>query len=246
MTDVDAVGDYDFRLVDLYDEDNPDGPDHEFYRGLADERRAQIVLDLGCGTGILTVTMAADGRTVVGVDPSPAMIAFARGRPGADGVTWVVGDSSVAPREQFDFSIMTGNVAQHIMDGEWGRTLRDLRDRMSLGGTLAFESRNPAARAWEDWASDERSSRQTRHGELVEWMDVACTNDRTVQLSAHNLFTRTGEEVTSSQTLIFRSRAEIEDDLLKAGFDTEAVYRDWKLTPFDVSAKIMVFVARAN
>lgn len=245
MTDVDAVKDYDPRLVDLYDEDNPDGPDHDFYRGLADERQARAVLDLGCGTGILTVTLAAEGRTVVGVDPSPAMIDFARARPGSDRVTWVVGDSSAAPHAQFDFAIMTGNVAQHIGDSDWGRTLRDLRDRIGSGGTLAFESRNPSVRAWEDWASDERTSRQTRHGELVEWMDVVCTDDRTVQLSAHNLFTRTGEEATSSQILIFRGREEIENHLQKAGFSTEAVYGDWKRTPFDASARVMVFVARA-
>ena len=48
---------YDPRIVDLYDLDNPDGPDHDFYRALADSRDARSILDLGCGTGILTVTL---------------------------------------------------------------------------------------------------------------------------------------------------------------------------------------------
>lgn len=46
--------DYDQRLVDLYDQDNPDGADHDFYRAVADEVSAESILDLGCGTGILT------------------------------------------------------------------------------------------------------------------------------------------------------------------------------------------------
>lgn len=36
----------DSRLVALYDIDNPDGPDHDFYRSLANETGASSILDL--------------------------------------------------------------------------------------------------------------------------------------------------------------------------------------------------------
>lgn len=87
------VTDYAPRTVALYDGDNPDGPDHDYYRSLASVHGTRRILDLGCGTGILTVTLAAPGRVVVGVDPSPAMITYARQRSGAAGVAWVEGDS---------------------------------------------------------------------------------------------------------------------------------------------------------
>ncbi len=51
------LNDYDSRIVDLYDGDNPDGPDHDFYRRLADERAASRILDLRCGTLIDTATL---------------------------------------------------------------------------------------------------------------------------------------------------------------------------------------------
>lgn len=238
--------DYDPRIVELYDEDNPDGPDHDFYRSLADEREARTILDLGCGTGILTVTLARGSRKVIGVDPSSAMIAFARDRPGSEHVDWVEGDSSSVPDEQFDFAVMTGNVVQHIQDSGWMRTLHDLRRCMQVGGTLAFESRNPTARAWEAWQSDDRESRETGHGTLEEWMDVEPLDDRTVRLLARNHFLRTGETVVEEQLLIFRSRRELERDLRDAGFGIEAVYGDWARTPFGASARVMVFVARSR
>lgn len=106
--------DYDPRLVALYDLDNPDGPDHDFYRALAERIDARSVLDLGCGTGLLTTTLAREGRRVVGIDPSPAMLAMARSRPGAERVEWILGDSRAAPAGPFDLVVMTGNVAQHI------------------------------------------------------------------------------------------------------------------------------------
>lgn len=238
--------DYDARIVDLYDDDNPDGPDHDHYRALADDRDARAILDIGCGTGILTVTFAASHRRVVGVDPSAAMLDFARGRPGAERVTWVAGDSSAAPRELFDLAILSGNVAQHIPDGAWSRTLRDVRERMEAGGALAFESRNPAAREWERWGAEGPTSRETPHGTLVEWMEVDRVDDRSVRFTAYNRFVRAEETVAVTEVLVFRSRAEIERDLQDAGFAIESVAGDWANTPFDGTARIMAFVARAR
>lgn len=236
------------RLVELYDIDNPDGPDHDFYRALAEESHAQAILDLGCGTGMLTVTLADHGvgRRVVGVDPSPAMLAFARARPGADRVEWIDGDSSHAPQELFDLAVMTGNVAQHVPDDAWHRTLADLHARLRVGGALAFESRNPAAREWETWSSAGATHRETPHGELVEWMDVDVVDERTVRFRAHNRFVATGETVTEEQSLIFRSRAEIEGDLSNAGFAVERVLGGWDGSPFAGSERLMIFVARAR
>ncbi|MBC7763366.1 MAG: class I SAM-dependent methyltransferase, partial [Candidatus Saccharibacteria bacterium] len=74
------MDDYDARLVELYDTDNPGGPDHDFYRQVADEIDARTILDLGCGTGMLTASFARAGRRVVGIDPSPNMLAYATKR----------------------------------------------------------------------------------------------------------------------------------------------------------------------
>lgn len=237
---------YDQRLVELYDQDDPDGPDHDFYRALAAEVSARRILDLGCGTGILTVTFAGKGRDIVGVDPSPSMLSYAQHRPGAEHVEWILGDSSSIPRDGYDYAVMTGNVAQHLPDGQWERTLLDLRRALRRGGILAFESRNPAAREWESWASVERSTRETLHGPLTEWQDVSELAPGVVELRAHNLFADTQDVVTETLVLTFRSRGVLEEQLRAAGFEVQATYGTWTCTAFTENSPLIVLVARAR
>lgn len=240
-----AMADYDARIVELYDDDNPNGPDHDFYRGLVARERAGSVLDLGCGTGILTVTLAAPHRRVVGVDPSPRMLAHAGARAGGESVAWVRGDSTKAPGGPFDVALMTGNVAQHIIGDHWTRTLRDVRERMPVGGLLAFESRNPARRAWEAWATAERATRSTRLGRIEEWYEARESSPGVVRVTAHTVFETSGDHVADEFDLAFRARRELERQLREAGFTVEAVHGDWRGSPFTHDDALLIVEARA-
>lgn len=234
------MSDYDPRIVALYDEDNPDGPDHDWYRLLADEIDARTILDVGCGTGMLTVTFARPGRQVHGIDPSPAMLDHATRRPGADQVTWTLGDSSVMTVGNADLAVMTGNVAQHIPDPAWERTLADLSAALRPGGLLAFESRNPPARAWEYWTSAE----PTRRGSLRQWTEARELPGGRVQLDEHTIFDTTGEHIVEAAVLSFRSRALLESQLAAAGFEIVGVWGDWNRTPQASTSPLLVFEAR--
>jgi ubiquinone/menaquinone biosynthesis C-methylase UbiE len=238
--------DYDPRIVDLYDGDNPDGPDHDYFRGLADQTGARRILDVGCGTGILTVTFACAGREVVGVDPSPTMLAYARRREGAEKVTWIDGDASSASGDPFDLVVMSGNVAQHIPDPDWSRALVDIRTVAGRGATLAFESRNPAIRAWETWHQPTATLRQTVHGPLEEWSEVEERERGRVLLRSFNRFVSTGDTVVQEDVLTFRDAGTLSSQLEEAGFDVTNIWGDWRRTPFDGSQRIMVFEARVR
>jgi SAM-dependent methyltransferase len=140
------------RLVDQYDIENPHGPDFDFFLALADALHALRIVDLGCGTGLLTRQLAIAGREVTGVDPAAAMLAYARRQPGAERVTWIDGDSHALGTPAADLVLMTSNVAQVFLDDDaWAATLRHIYAALRPGGHLAFESRNPADRAWERW-----------------------------------------------------------------------------------------------
>jgi SAM-dependent methyltransferase len=236
------------RLVELYDSANPRGADTDFYIQLAADLNAHTILDLGCGTGLLTRELAVGNRQVIGVDPAAAMLAVARRQPGAERVRWIEGDSSAMGRPDADLVIMAGNVAQvFLSDAEWTTTLNFIHAALRSGGHLAFESRNPNARAWEEWNRDATYTvSDSPFGPIEEWLEVVSEDNGRVRLKGYNTFKETGEVLVVNSELRFRSLDEMTQSLRKAGFIVEQVFGDWSRSLFVNTSRFMVVIARRD
>jgi len=238
---------YDARLVAIYDSANAYGPESQpaFYRQLAADLRASSIIDLGCGTGMITCELAALGYDMIGVDPAPEMLKVARMRPKADKVTWIEGDVHGLGRQDADLAIMTGHVAQFfVSDTSWSSALAALRIALRPGGHLAFESRNPTVREWEDWTPQKRRVVDDPEAGLIErWPEVHEVQDGVVSYTIHNLFLATGEEVLAPTRIRFRSQDELTGSLREAGFTVENIYGDWDRQPASPSSRELIYVA---
>ncbi|MDT7786145.1 MAG: hypothetical protein QOF58_4564 [Pseudonocardiales bacterium] len=201
----------DARLARLYDAFDGPRDDLALYTGIADEIGAASVLDVGCGTGSLAVLLAASGRSVVGVDPALASLELARAKDSR--VTWIHGDATSLPPLAVDLVTMTGNVAQVFLGEDWEATLRGVRGALRPGGHFVFETRRPERRAWEDWA---RTKPRVLVGvrEQLELLDVSLPF-----VSLRHIYSfPDGTAIASESTLRFRSRAEVEQSLVRCGF----------------------------
>lgn len=143
-------------LAELYDPLDPDRGDLQPYLDRAVEIRARRVLDVGCGTGVLALLLAARGLDVVGVDPDPYSLAVAEAKPGAEGIRWIEGGAVAVPTDPpFDFATLTANVAQAIItDAAWNATLAGIARALRPGGEVMLETRDPERRAWEGWTRE--------------------------------------------------------------------------------------------
>ncbi len=246
MRHIDPTGDpyRDQRLVELYDSDNAAGDDHEYYRALADALAARKIIDFGCGTGLLTRSLATSGRVVIGVDPSPTMLGYARRQPGSTAVTWVDGDATVIERAgDADLVISSGNAMMHVSPETYPSVLRSLADALRVGGVISFESRNPAARAWEQWTpAATYTERETRFGHLREWLDVTEVDRGRVVFDAHNVFPD-GRDAVYTSVLYFRTAEEITTDLERGGFCDVDVRGGWHGESLADDSRLLVFRA---
>jgi SAM-dependent methyltransferase len=142
----------DVRLARLYETLCPWGRSDQFFLDVANEIPNSRVLDLGCGTGQITLALARAGHQVTGIDPAAASLALARAKPGAEQVVWIEGTSADAPADAFDLALMTNHVAQFMTDdGAWLEVLADVYRALAPGGRLVFDSRDPVAQEWEKW-----------------------------------------------------------------------------------------------
>jgi hypothetical protein len=144
--------------------------------------------------------------------------------------------------------MMTGNVAQIFLEeDDWLATLRDIHRALRSGGVLAFESRNPTARGWDQWNRTQTFTRtDTPFGPLEEWLDVVEVRDGRVHFQAHNVFVATGEVLAVDSVVRFRSHDEIRSTLAACGLTVERVYGDWHHGALTDTSHVMVCVARLN
>ena len=230
------------RLAAIYDTLDGDRCDLEVYADIAHQLGARQILDVGCGTGTFALVLAERGLGMIGVDPAAGSLDVARAKPGADRVRWIHGDATSLPPMQVDLSTMTANAAQAIIEpSDWDGTLRGVHAALRPEGRLAFETRDPACRAWESWnrATSYRTTDIPGVGNVETWVELTDVDRPLVSFRSTFVFATDGEVLTSDSTLRFREREEVEAALFARGY----VIDDVRDAP-DRLGRELVFIAR--
>lgn len=237
----------DTTLAELYDLMAPWGePDDAFYFDLV--MAADSVLDIGCGTGLLLREAREAGHTgrLVGLDPAEAMLDVAR-RDRTD-VEWVHGDLSTASWDrEFDLIVMTGHAFQvFVTDDVLRSSLAAIRSALTDDGCFAFETRNPAARAWEGWTPDRVIEIITPGDGVVHFsrdVDLPVDGD-IVRFTATFTSPAWDEPMLSRSTLRFLDADSLSSFLSEAGLEIEEQYGDWDGNPLTATSPEIITIAR--
>jgi SAM-dependent methyltransferase len=146
-----------------------------------------LVVELGCGSGLLTKYLVDAGHRVIATDASPAMLDIARDHaPGAEDIRRIVLPDDPIP--EADAIVSIGHVLSYLPDeASIIRALEAIADALRPGGLIAIDlcdfayakaRSEPATMAWQhdDWALITETSSPTPD-RFVRQMAIFMRND---------------------------------------------------------------------
>jgi 2-polyprenyl-3-methyl-5-hydroxy-6-metoxy-1,4-benzoquinol methylase len=130
----------------------------KFYTDLACKAGGPV-LEIACGTGLVTLPIAAQGIPLTGVDIARPMLAHAylKARQQQVAIDLIEADArQLHFKKQFSFIYITGNAFQAFLQrSDQERLLVSVKLHLAPNGIFAFETRNPSGHDLSDQLEEE-------------------------------------------------------------------------------------------
>jgi SAM-dependent methyltransferase len=205
------------------------------------------VLEVACGTGRLTLPIAAEKIPITGIDVSPAMLARAREKSAA--IDWQLQDArAMNLGKQFALIFMATNALQHLHDQDSIMAfLNRARSHLRPGGFLILDVFNPSL---QKLARPLGSPRNHKTFSLVDGRRVEVTSDseyfRDSQILHFILTYRHEGRVIHTKDV--RMRCFFPEELLAlcrlGGFTVSKRFGDYDERPFECDSPQQILVCR--
>jgi SAM-dependent methyltransferase len=206
------------------------------------------VLEVACGTGRLTLPIAAEGIPITGVDVSPAMLARAREKS-AD-IDWQLQDArSMELGRRFALVFMATNALQHLHDVDEVLTFLDrARTHLKPDGSLILDVFHPSV---EKLARVLGSPRHHKRFSLADGRLIDVTSDseylRESQILHFVLTYRHEGKVVHTKDV--RLRCFFPNEMIAlcrlGGFRVKERFGDYDERPFDDNSPQQILVCEA-
>jgi len=230
----------DSKIASIYDLCNPWANDTDFYLSLASHNKMKI-LDLGCGTGILSRAFAEKNHTVIACDPAPAMLEIAKENDKNKKVEWVLsGAQDYKSTTLFDLIVMTGHTFQvFLKEKDVLAVFKTVKKCLAEDGVFVFESRNPKISWIERWSGSTKKI-QSKPGETIT-MSTDSLKKKGNRISFCHQYEFKDERIESCSTLLFLSDNQIKKMLDKEGLKIIEEYGNWDYSPVNDQNPEMIF-----
>ena len=210
------------------------------------------VLELGCGTGRITIPAARAGARIAGIDRSAEMLARLRRRVKRlrrGSATLVRGDIRALPfrgRPGFSLVLAPYGILQSLTrESDLKSTLTSVHGVLRRGGLFGIDL-VPDLPRWSEY--DRRVSLRGRRGKASVTLIESVRQDRARRLTIfdHEYVERRGRHArTHHFTLTFRTLSVVQMSrrLEQAGFEIKAVLGDYQGGPWDPRSDVWIILA---
>ena len=242
--------------ADFYDWENAqtlDRRDVKFWQGMA-ERAKGPILELGCGTGRVTIPVARTGARIIGVDRSGEMLGRAlkrsrrmrsRARP-----TWLRGDIRFLPFRPgaiFDLVMAPYGILQSLVsESDLTATLSSVQRVLAPGGIFGVDL-VPDLPVWKEYRNKVRFHGTRRGGKSRITLVESVRQDRAKKLTMFDqeyIEQRGRTRKTRRFSLVFRTLTvpQMTRRLENAGFRVKAILGDYGGDPWDRRADVWLIL----
>jgi SAM-dependent methyltransferase len=237
---------------EIYDLENQDfEPDGSFFLDYARKLNGRV-LELGCGTGRVTIPLAQQNVDITGLDVVPAMIERAKQKAGDLPIPWVLADVRHFQLQQtFRLIFETGSVFQHLLTRfDQESYFAGVREHLEEEGLLIFALMFPhphliiSEEAEKDWFQYQDNYRRTVRVSGTECYDPI----RQVKLETayRRWMDESGQEILKVAPLALRYTfpQEIQTLLHYNRFEIFEQFGDWDRSPLTEKSRLMIFVCK--
>lgn len=232
------------RLAGVYDELVVDPCFAEWADFLEDTWRGdpvRRVLDICCGTGLMTAELLARGYALVGLDASPAMLELARDRVGPS-VPLVEATLPDLPVESvFDAVVSTFDGLNYLSLPDLELSFAALADCLRPGGWLVFDVHGDATLDFLLGHPVIEGSDATRSFTLTSSVDLP---SRVCQTTIDLVGARGTDSFTETHEQRVHSTDEVRRALTSVGFDVIGVHDEYSATPAGPQTLRATWIAR--
>jgi ubiquinone/menaquinone biosynthesis C-methylase UbiE len=248
------------EYADFYDWENAqtlDRRDVRFWQTMA-ARAGGAVLELGCGTGRVSIPAARTGARVVGVDRSAEMLEYARTRARRTRlkgrVCWVRGDIRLLPfRHTTRFKLVMapyGILQSLVSETDLKTTLASVNRVLAPGGVFGIDL-VPDLPIWKEYKNQVRFRGSRRGGKSRITLVESVRQDRAKRLTIFDqvyVEQRGGRRTSRRFSLVFRTLTipQMAKRLERAGFRIRAVLGDYDAQPWDPRADVWLILAEKD
>lgn len=243
LSEYTSGADYDAQYGDLYESEI------SYLKRLALAQNGAI-LDVGCGTGIVTVPLAETGLETVGIDLTEAMLERAREKArGKSNLSFYRMNALEFELEQrFALAIMTGNAFQEFgSEDEISSLLENINRHLGAGGLFVFDTRLPEGYDLSLDTDFQPGQPYTDPlGQEVRYFDKQIRYDVETGILYFEMKRQyaSGAERLSSNSIKFTPLETLLTLVQESGFEVVNLYKNWEFEPFEVGAADGIFELR--